>query len=203
MRMVDTIAQPSKTCQAVADESGVKPEDDRGQDEHGAIVDRALLVAGRQPTPLFEPIDAALHHVAPRIDRLVEDQWTPAPSRSTLSLIAPLWNGVLDLSLAQHAPTAGITIAFVSDEAIGTRPRSSAPRSARNADAIQDRFQLRTVMAMPWADHNGKRSSATVTSEVELGGQPATAASEPFARRMVDPFFSSARLRRRRAPLAC
>ena len=78
-----------------------------------AVVERTLLVARRQPTPLFEPIDTALHHIAPRIGRRIEDEWTPAPSRSLRSLVAALWDGVLDLSLPRPAPTARITVALV------------------------------------------------------------------------------------------
>jgi hypothetical protein len=39
---------------------------------------------------LFEPIDAALDDIAPRVDGLVEDQRTPQPSRPLRSLVASL-----------------------------------------------------------------------------------------------------------------
>jgi hypothetical protein len=186
--------------------SRVKPDDDGGEDQHRAIIERTFFVAGGQSTPLFESVAAALHHVASRIDGCVEKERTSWSSGSLRALVAPLWNGVLDLSLAQHAPTARIAriaVAFVSDEALGTRSRSPTSCGTRNPDAIQHRLQLRTVMAMPWRDHDGQRPSAPVTSEVKLGGQPATTASEPLVGGVADPFFSSARLRRRRAPLAC
>jgi hypothetical protein len=35
-------------------ESGLEPENDRGHNEHGAIIDRAFVVARGEPAPLFE-----------------------------------------------------------------------------------------------------------------------------------------------------
>src|SRR5260221_7361790 len=186
----------------LSDESAFEPKDDGGQDEQRSVIDGALLVAGRQTTPLFEAIDAAFDDIAPRIDRFVEDQRTPWPSCSLRALVASLGNRVLDLPLAQQAAAARITIAFVSDEVIWSRPRSPAPSSAWDPDAVQDRLQLRTVMTVARRDHDGERPSAAITGEMKLGGQPSTAASEAFLLMGDDPFFSSARLRRRRAPPA-
>jgi hypothetical protein len=118
------------------------------------------------------------------------------------ALVASLGNRVLDLPRVQHAAAARITIAFVGDEVIWSSPRSAAPASTWDTDAVQDRLQLRAVMALSGRNHNGKRSSAAVTSEMKFGGQPSTAASKGFVHHVRDPLFSSARLRRRRAPLA-
>src|SRR5690242_15890719 len=74
----------------------LEPDSRGGDDHHRPVVDRALLVAGGQPTPLFEPIDAALHDVAPRVDGLVEDQRASRSSRSPGALIAALGDGVRD-----------------------------------------------------------------------------------------------------------
>ena len=43
--------------------------------------------------------------------------------------------------------------------------------------------------ALSWRNHDGERSPATVTGEMKLGGQPSTAASEPFVGWVRDPFF--------------
>lgn len=56
-----------------------EPEDDGGEDHHRPIIDRALLIARRQPAPLLEAIDTALHDVAASVDRLVERQRTTGP----------------------------------------------------------------------------------------------------------------------------
>jgi hypothetical protein len=110
---------------------------------------------------------------------------------------------MLDLPLAQPAATPRIAVAFVTDEVIWARPRSPPPGGARNTDAVQDGLELRAVVALSRRDDNGERPPAPVTGEMELGRQPATTASESLVGGVGDPFFSSARLRRRRAPLAC
>jgi len=143
------------------------------------------------------------HDVATGIDGCVKEERPPRSSGSLRALVTPLWNGVLDLSLPQQAATAWVTVALVSDEPVWARPWSPAATGAWDPDAVQHRLQLRTVMALSWADHDGERPSTAVTGQMELGGQPASAPSEPLVARVGDPFFSSARLRRRRAPLAC
>jgi hypothetical protein len=92
--------------------AGLEPEDYRGEDEHRAVVGGAFLLAGRHPTPLFESINAALDHIAARIDRLLEDEWMPGPRRSLRTLVASHWNGIRDLSLPQHAATEQQEIAL-------------------------------------------------------------------------------------------
>ena len=77
-----------------ADKSLFEPEDDRGDDDHRAIIERPLLVARGQPTPLFEPIDAALDDIATRVDRGIEEERSPWPSRSSRALVASLGNSV-------------------------------------------------------------------------------------------------------------
>ncbi len=151
-------------------ESTLEPEDNGGQNEHGAVIEGTLLVAGGHPAPLLEPIDAALDHVASRVGCLVEDQRTPRSSGSLRALVAPLWNGVLDLSLPQPAPTPCIAVPFVGDEVIWTRPGSPTSCGAWDPDALQNWYQLRTVMALSWSDHNGEGPPAPVTGEVKLGG---------------------------------
>jgi hypothetical protein len=102
----------------LSDTSRVEPEDDRGEDEHGAVVDGALLVARCQSTPLLEAIEAPLEDVAPGISRLVEGERTTRSDRVTRPLIAPLRNGVRDLAPSEQLATAWVAIAFVGDEAI-------------------------------------------------------------------------------------
>src|SRR6476659_2213144 len=96
----------------------VEPEHEGGDDDHRPVVDGALLVAGGQPAPLLEPIDAALHHVAQPIPLFVEGEWAPGPMRPSFTLIGPLRNGVRDSALTQYAPTSLVAVAFVGDEMV-------------------------------------------------------------------------------------
>jgi hypothetical protein len=111
---------------------------------------------------------------------LVEEERTSRSSGSLRALVASLWNGMRDLSPPQQMATARIAIALVGDEVIGAGPWSPISAGAWDPNAVQDRLELRTVMALSWADHNSERSPAAVTGEMELRGQPATAASKPF-----------------------
>lgn len=153
-----------------ADGSRLQPQDDRGEHHHRPVIDGAFLVAGSQPTPLFEPIDAALDDIATRIDRGIEEERSPWPSRSLRALVASLGNSVGNVSAAEQLTTSPIAVALVSDEAVWTRPWSPGSCGARDPDAIQDGLQLGTVMPMSWGNDDGERPSATVAGEMKLGG---------------------------------
>jgi hypothetical protein len=168
-------------------ESRVEPNDDGSDDDHCSVIRRSLLIAGRQPTPLLQAVDAALDHVATGVDRLVNDEWTTRSSRPLRALVAPLWNGVLDLPPAQQAPTAGIAIAFISDEVIWAGAWSPAPCGVWDPDAVQHGSQLGTIMTLSWGNDDGEGPPAAVTGEMELGRQPSTAAPEPLIGRVLDP----------------
>jgi hypothetical protein len=56
-----------------------------------------------------------------------------------------------------------------------------------DTDARQHGPQLGAVMALSWGDHEGEWAATTVTGQVELGRQPAAAASESLVDRMLDP----------------
>ena len=96
----------------------IKPQDESGEDEHRAIVERALLVSRGESTPLLKPIDAALDEIAPSVDRWIEDEGTTGSQCPLRTLVASLRDGVLDLSLTQPAATARVAIALVGDEVI-------------------------------------------------------------------------------------
>jgi len=185
-----------------SDGSGLQPEDDRGKDQHRPVIECAFLIAGGEATPLFEAIDAALDHVAPCVDGLIKDQWTTRPRSPLRLLVASLGNRVRDLPLAQQSATARVAIAFVGDDAVWARPWPSTSSRAWDMDAAQHRFQLGTIVAVARRDHDRERSPLPVTGQMKLGGEPSTAPSESLVDRMLDPLFISARLRRRRAPLA-
>jgi hypothetical protein len=185
-------AETAFLCYGGADASRCEPDDDGGQDEHRPKVDGALLVARGESTPLFEPIDAAFHHVATFVSRLVEGQratWSGSASRP---LIGTLGNGVGDVALAQEPPTARVAVAFVGDDPIWPGAGPTTPTGAWHPDAVEHRGQLGAVMALSWGDHDRKRSPLAVAREVKLGRQSAAAAPESFIGRVLDPLFTSA-----------
>src|SRR5262245_37651153 len=73
--------------------------------DHRAVVDCALLVARRQPTPLLGHVDGAPDHVATGADGIVEDQRTTQSGCTMHSLVASLWDEMRDLPVAQQAAT--------------------------------------------------------------------------------------------------
>jgi hypothetical protein len=172
--------------------SRVEPDDDGRDDDQRPIVNCAFLVAGRQPTPLFEAIDTPLDQVAPGIDGFVEEERPSWPNCSLRTLVASLWNGVRDLSLPQPAATEWVTVALVGDEAVGAGPRSAAATRSGDPDAVEDRSQLGAVMILPWGNHDREGSPFSVTSQMELGGQPSPATAEALVDQVYYPLFRSA-----------
>src|SRR5262249_2152413 len=137
-------------------------EDDGSQDDHRPIVDGSFFVACRQATPLFEPVDAALHDVATRVDRLVEGQRTSRSCRSTGALIASFRNRMRDLALPQPLATARITVPLIGNDPVGTRSWPSPSAGAWHADAGDHGDHLRAVMPLSGRDDDGERPSLPI-----------------------------------------
>ncbi len=57
------------------------------------------------------------------------------------------------------------------------------------------------ILPLPRRDHDRKPAPVLIAGQMELGGQPSSAAPKPFLGRMLDPLFTSAWLGRRRAHL--
>src|SRR5262249_14417972 len=136
-------------------------------------------------------------------DRLVEGQRTSWSCRATGALIASLRNRVWDLASPQPLATARITVPLIGNDPVGTHSWPSPSAGPWHADAGEHRDQLRAVMPLSGRDDDGEWPSLPVARQMELGRQPSTTASQPLVAGVGDPLFSSARLRRRRAPLAC
>jgi hypothetical protein len=137
------------------------------------------------------------------IDRLVKGQWATRSSSTARLLIGALGNGVRDVSATEQPTAARVAVAFVGDEAIRPRARASPSTGPWYPDAVQHRSQLRTVVPLARRDHDRERSALAIAGQMKLGRQPSAAAAKPLIGGMLDPPFSSARLGRRRAPLAC
>ena len=75
-------------------------------------------------------MNAALDHVAPRVDGPVEDQRTTWPSSPLRLLVASLGNRMRDLPPTEEPAAARIAIPFVGDEAIWAGSRSPATANA-------------------------------------------------------------------------
>lgn len=164
----------------MSDESRLEPENDGSNDDHCAVVDGAFLVAGRQPPPLFEPVDAALDHIPPRVNCLIEDQGATRSRRATRALIAALRDGVRDLPPLEQPAAARITVAFVGDDAIWSSTGTSASAWSWDTNTVQYRRQLGTVMPLSWGNDDRKRSPFAITGQVKLGRQPSATVSEPL-----------------------
>ena len=121
------IRAPSDSLtEGLSDASPGKPEGDGSDDDHRSLVERAFLVARRQPTPLFQAVDAPLHDVATFVNRLAVSQGATGPERTSRPLIAPLGNGVPDVPLPQQPTTARVAVALVSDKVVGPRAGPAA-----------------------------------------------------------------------------
>jgi hypothetical protein len=116
------------------------------------------------------PLDHVALPIAHRIDL-----WRPpapgTPPRPNRLLVPALRNGVSDTTMTQQ-PTAGaIAVATVGNQ-MGWALAGPTWSRAEHPDAVQQRSQLGALMALPSSDQHPKRP-ATVTSQVDLGGQPA------------------------------
>ena len=182
-----------------------EPDCDGGNDDFGSVVGDAFGVAGGEATELFQAVEAAFDDVALLVDGGVEARWPAAGWTSGLAagdLVGPFRAGEADPETSHRPAGRGVRVRLVSDHPAGPASWSAAPGRA-DADLIEQRQQLRVVTGLAWGDQDRHRPAAAVHGEVDLGGQPAPRASEPFAldRKVLDPggagtpFF--------RAPAAC
>src|SRR5215203_3157759 len=105
---------------------------------------RPLLVAGRDPPPLLQAVDTPLHQIAPLVLRRVEVARPPAAPpfrRPSRLLVAPRGDQRRDAPAAQRRPTAGITVAFVGQQALDSFARP-APSPARYPHRVEGGFEV-------------------------------------------------------------
>jgi hypothetical protein len=114
----------------VSGDSRGQPDHQRGDDHHGPVVDRPLLVPGGDPAPLLEPVHAPLHHVASPVGVRIEARLATWAPRAPLSLVAPLGDRVRDAAFSQHPPAARGGVALVGDQ-----PSPDACVASRRPDA--------------------------------------------------------------------
>lgn len=126
-----------------------------GCDQHFRLVAHSQLVVsrGHRAVP-FQPVDPALHRVALLVVLLVEGR-RPAASGAELlavaDLVVLLRDGASDPASAQVGAVRARAVGFV-----GTNPGRFGARSsgtgAGDADAFEDRLELRTVVPVSGSD---------------------------------------------------
>src|SRR5581483_4997173 len=100
-----------------------RPQDYRRQGHHRQVVDCALLVAGRHPTPLLQTQNAALHPVTLGIVGSHKDHRTPAKTPCLLALL-PLVPTLRDQRRSPPTPQRPTTTR-VAVACVGAQPPHS------------------------------------------------------------------------------
>jgi hypothetical protein len=113
--------------------------------------------------------------------------------RSPLALVAPLRDGMGYAALPEQISATGVAVAFVGDEV--TRPLArTTTTDPWHPYLIQDRLKLATLMALTAREHDRKRASFPITTEVHLGGKSSLAPSKRLIGRIQEPLFASSLL---------
>jgi hypothetical protein len=138
---------------------------------------------------LFEPGDGPLDHVTALVAHRIQRRRAATPSAPPGPeglLVGPLGDGVGDPPLAQQPPTGRVAVAPVSNQVRWTlaRPTRSWPG---HPDRIQQWFQLGALMALPGGDQHGQWPTVAVTSQVDLGGEPAAAVAQGLVQLSTGP----------------
>jgi len=148
---------------------GVDPDEDGAEVEHGEVVGRALLVAGRKAPELFQAVEQALHSVACPIRRTVEPRPTPlarlgrdhrpdAPAPQVLARGAAR-KGLV----AHHTP----------------RSQARAPAAlATNRTCIEQGWKSDAVVALAAGQVKGDRLAVPFSPDVDLGREAPARAAE-------------------------
>ncbi len=166
----------------MSDESCTEPDDEAGDDDHGPEVRGSFLIAGRDTAELLEPADTALHDIAPSVRGCIE---------AATMLIRPGRDRESNAASAQDLPAGWVTVALVGQDPRRTGSWSSAS-DLRYPDAVKDRLELGALVPVTARQHEGERPTLAITRQMQLRRYSASAASERFIRRMLDPLFSSA-----------
>src|SRR5215218_3606043 len=113
------------------DGSSLQPDQQRGDHDHGPVVDRPLLEAGRHRAELLEPVEAPLHHIATPVVLPVKGQRPTRPPGTTGALVRPLRDGVGNAAAAQQPPAGRVAVRLVADQMIGPLARPAAAVAAQ------------------------------------------------------------------------
>ncbi len=177
-----------------------------GSDGYRAVEDVCPFVeSGGYGTEALEGVDRSLDFVAAFVDRFVEAGGPAAGAAAALAvgpLVLALGNGVLDLPTPQTPAVPTGRVRFVAAQMIGARARMTAGRT-RDTDALEDGDQLRGIAPPAWCDDDRERTSAALTGQMDLAGQPAAGTSQGLIRMMLNRSAASSRDTRRGGAGAC
>ncbi len=145
------------------------------------VADGQLVVPGRDGAVLLESSDRPLDHVALAVAHRI-DQRRPAtpgaPAGSGLLLVAALGDGVSDPPLTQQPPAGAVAVAAVGDQMGWPFTGPPQPAWARDPDGVQQRLKLGALVALAGGDQYGQRPPTAIAGQVDLGREPAPAASQ-------------------------
>ncbi|ANS70670.1 transposase subunit [Streptomyces lincolnensis] len=166
--------------------------------ESGQVDGCGLLVAGGDPAPLFEAVDAPLDGVALLVGLAVEGRRpasAAALSQPVASLVRRDRDHRPDAALAQVFPDRAGRIGLVGKDHV--RPGAGSSARPGNAQAGHDVREGGRIPGLPGGEMEGRRPTAVIGGKVDLRGQSAAGAANGvvvwFAGR--GPFL--------RAPAAC
>jgi hypothetical protein len=106
--------------------------------------------------------------------------------RSSCLLVGPLGDRVGDPPPAQQPAAGRVAVAAVGNQVRWTLTGTTRPWPG-HPDGIQQRPQLGALVPLAGGDQQPQRPAAAITSQVDLGGEPATATAQCLVRLRTRP----------------
>lgn len=97
-----------------------------------------FVVAGGDPSPLFQAVEAAFDHVAPFVE-VLEGRWAPAAMAApepVADLVGPFRDGVADTAPPEPGPDRFGAVALVAEDVVGPRRGRPGPRRGTRIASI-------------------------------------------------------------------
>lgn len=99
---------------------------------------------------------------------------------------------MLDLPTPQVPAIPAGRVRLIATHVIGARARMATGRTW-DTDAFEDRDQLRGIAPLAWCDDERERTSAALTGQMYLAGQPTSGAAQGLIRTMLNRPAASSR----------
>jgi len=135
---------------------------DHRQYEHGQKTYGQFLRLCPDATTFFQPTDTLLDHRATPIALRIE-------VRILVTFVGLSWDHRLDPMSVKPLANATNAVGFVTGQPPGTLTPSAQWR--RDADVIQNRFQLRRLMLLSAGYFDRQRHDCTVSDQVEFAAE--------------------------------